>query len=45
MRWVETLAISAEGQAFAWDPDGSGTLYSIARSKRAVIVSKISRQP
>lgn len=44
-RWVDTLAISAEGQAFAWDPDGSGTLYSISRSQREVIVSKIARQP
>jgi outer membrane protein assembly factor BamB len=45
LRWVDTLAISAEGQAFAWDPDGSGTLYSISRSRREVIVSRISRQP
>jgi len=41
MEWTGTVAISAEGQAFAWDKDG--VLYSIARKTKEVIVSKVKR--
>ncbi len=43
-RWVATIPISAEGQAFAWDPDGSGTLYSISRRTSEVIVSRVENK-
>ena len=36
----ETLSVTAEGQGIAWDPTESGTLYSILRSSREVVVSK-----
>lgn len=41
--WRDTIAISAAGQAFAWDrsPGGAGTLYSIQRKTREVIVSRV----
>lgn len=45
IKWERTVPISAEGQAFAWDPDASGILYSISRKHREVIVSKVLRLP
>ena len=35
----ETLPVTAEGQGIAWDPSESGTLYSILRPSREVVVS------
>ncbi len=43
--WEHTLPVSAEGQAFAWDPSEPGVLYSISRSRREVIVSTVRRLP
>lgn len=37
--WSDTIAISAAGQAFAWDGD---TLYSIQRKTKEVIVSRVA---
>lgn len=41
LRWVATIPITAEGQAFAWDPTAPGMLYAIARAKREVIVGRV----
>lgn len=37
----ETLPVTAEGQGIAWDPSESGTLYSILRPSREVVVSTL----
>lgn len=37
----EVLPVAAEGQGFAWDRNEPGTLYSILRSTREVVVSKL----
>ena len=37
----EVLPIAAEGQGIAWDRDEPGTLYSILRSTREVVVSRL----
>ncbi len=37
----QTLPVTSEGQGIAWDPTESGTLYSIIRSNREVVVSKL----
>jgi len=42
LEWVATIPISAEGQAFAFDPADRGLLYSISRKSREVIVSRIT---
>jgi hypothetical protein len=42
LKWETTLAISAEGQAFAWDPVQTNIVYSISRKNREVIVSEVS---
>ena len=43
LEWQATIPISAEGQAFAWDPVETNLLYSISRPRREVIVSRITR--
>ncbi|MDB6139214.1 MAG: hypothetical protein JWO94_2286 [Verrucomicrobiaceae bacterium] len=43
--WQGTVPITAEGQAFAWDKSQPGILYSIKRSTREVIVSRIIPGP
>ena len=45
LAWQATIPISAEGQAFAWDPVETNLLYSISRPRREVIVSRITRGP
>ena len=37
----EVLPVTAEGQGIAWDRGEPGTLYSIIRSRREVVVSKL----
>jgi len=39
---VETLRVAAEGQGIAWDPSDSHILYTILRSTRQVVVSRLS---
>ena len=42
LRWVATVRISAEGQAFGWDPVEEGVLYNVGRRSREVIVGRIT---
>jgi hypothetical protein len=37
LKWVETIPISAEGQAFCWDPSSRGVLWTILKQTREVI--------
>jgi hypothetical protein len=39
--WRGTISISTAGQAFAWDQSDSGTLYTIERKTKEVVVSRI----
>lgn len=41
MEWIGTIPIQAEGQAFAWDPVDPWLFYSIVRSTREVVVSRL----
>lgn len=43
LEWQATIPISAEGQAFAWDPVETNLLYSISRPKREIIVSRVTQ--
>lgn len=38
---VETLAIPAEGQGIAWDPESPGTLLTLIRSESSVVESRM----
>jgi hypothetical protein len=42
LKWIATIPISAEGQAFGWDPADKGVLYTVARKTREVIVGRIA---
>ena len=42
LRWIATIPITAEGQAFGWDRGEAGMLYTVGRKKREVIVGRIS---
>jgi hypothetical protein len=39
LRLIEAIPIAAEGQGIAWDPVESGTLYTLVRSRREIVVS------
>lgn len=42
LKWVATIPITAEGQAFGWDPTDSGVLYTIHKRSREVIVGRLT---
>jgi len=42
MRWIATVPIPSEGQAFGWDPEEPGVLYSILKRTREVIVGRVT---
>lgn len=39
--WEETIAIPAEGQGFAWDPEEPWVIYTLERSRQEIVVSRI----
>jgi hypothetical protein len=41
LRWLATVAVAAEGQAFCWDPKEPGVLYTLVRSTREVVVGRV----
>jgi hypothetical protein len=41
LEFVETLPVTAEGQGIAWDPSDPRVLYTILRSTREVVVSRL----
>ncbi len=43
LRWVATVPIPAEGQAFCWDPAEPGVLYTVLKRTREVIVGRVRR--
>lgn len=43
LRWVATVPMTAEGQAFAWDPVEPGVIHLILKSARQVITGRVTR--
>lgn len=43
--WKNTIEISAEGQAFAWDPTSNANFVSILKREREVILGHITMSP
>jgi len=43
LRWLATIPIAANGQAFGWDPREPGGFYSISRKGSEVIVGRVTR--
>jgi hypothetical protein len=44
LRLADRIPISAEGQAFCWDPQDPNVLYSLVRSTGEVVVSRVTKQ-
>lgn len=42
LRWVATIPVPAEGQAFGWDPLERGVIYLLSRKTREIIVGRVS---
>lgn len=45
LEWVATIPVSAQGQAFAWDPRDTGLFYSLSKQGREVIVGRVKAPP
>lgn len=43
LRWVATVPVPAEGQAFAWDPAEPGVVHLILKSAREVITGRVTQ--
>lgn len=43
LKWVATVPITAEGQAFGWDPKEPGVLLTIGRKVKEVIVGRVTK--
>lgn len=41
MRWVATIPIPAEGQAFGWDPVDAGVIYLLSRKGGEIIAGRV----
>jgi hypothetical protein len=41
LEFIEVLPVTAEGQGVAWDPSDPRVLYTILRSTREVVVSRL----
>ena len=42
LKWVATIAVPIEGQAFSWDPDEPGIVYLLDRKSRMIIAGRIT---
>ena len=43
LKWVATIPITAQGQAFSWDPHEHGMLYTLSKASLEVIVGRVIR--
>lgn len=41
LRWVATVPVPAEGQAFGWDSQDSGVIYFIGRKTQEIIAGRV----
>jgi hypothetical protein len=44
LEWVDTIPMSAEGQAFNWDPKEEGVFYGIIKRTGEVVVSRFTKR-
>lgn len=44
LRWLATIPVPAEGQAFAWDPADAGVIHLILKRERQIITGRITRE-
>jgi hypothetical protein len=41
LRWIATIPVPIEGQAFGWDPVEPGVIYLLSRQNREIVVGRI----
>lgn len=41
LKWVATIPISAQGQAFSWDPREPSLLYTLSKAGREILVGRV----
>lgn len=41
LKWVATIPVSAQGQAFSWDPHEPGLLYMLSKAGREILVGRV----
>lgn len=42
LEWIATVAVSAQGQAFGWDPKDQNVIHMLARGSREVITGRLT---
>ena len=42
LKWIATIPMPAEGQAFCFDPTQSDSLYSVLKRSKEVIVGRVT---
>ena len=42
LEWQATLPVTAEGQAFGWDPVEPGVVHTILRKTREVVAGRVT---
>jgi len=42
LKWIATIPLPTEGQAFSWDPVQPGILYTIGRRAREIVVGRVT---
>jgi hypothetical protein len=42
LKWIATIPITANGQAFGWDPKQPGVLYTIGRAAKEIVVGRVT---
>ena len=42
LKWIATIPISVQGQAFSWDPHEPGLLYTLSKQAREIIVGRVT---
>lgn len=45
LKWVATIPVPAEGQAFAWDPAEAGVIHLILKRTREIVSGRVRRAP
>lgn len=42
LKWVATIPITAQGQAFSWDPVEPGVIYTLSKKDRNILVGRVT---
>jgi hypothetical protein len=43
MKWIATISVAAEGQAFGWDPVDRDVVHMLTRGSREIVSGRVVR--